>query len=113
MARRLVRRICKNCQETYEPAPEYLVRFNIQPGSGQFRRGKGCQTCSNTGFLGRIGLFEVLEIDSTIKSMIIEHAPMAELQKYMQGLKMRTLEQDGLEKVVAGLTSLEEVAKVV
>jgi type II secretory ATPase GspE/PulE/Tfp pilus assembly ATPase PilB-like protein len=75
-------------------------------------RGKGCEQCSYTGYRGRIGIFELLPINDTIRELIMKGATVRELKEKAVSLGMRTLRQDGIEKVVKGFTSVDEVLRV-
>ncbi|MFA4889534.1 MAG: ATPase, T2SS/T4P/T4SS family, partial [Candidatus Omnitrophota bacterium] len=100
LAQRLVRNICPDCRE------EYL-------SEGQkFFRGKGCVKCLQSGYKGRIGIYEFLPIDDAIKELITAKAPMAEIKKLATSLGMLSLYQDGLQKAKEGKTTLEEVLRV-
>lgn len=110
LAQRLVRKICSQCQITYIPEPEYLTYFSIEVGEHEFMKGKGCGNCHHTGFLGRTGIFEVIELDDPLQALIIEKAPMSALQEYVATAKLKTLKQDALKKVLSGITTIEEAA---
>jgi len=113
ISKRLVRRICKDCLENYTPEAQYLEYFGIEADAYNFTRGKGCNICGNTGYIGRLGIFEVLEFDDNIRHLIIDKASTAVIQEYVEKSGVKTLKQDALEKVLAGLTTLEEVARAV
>ncbi len=108
LSKRLVRRICSDCKISYTPDNRYLEYFGLSK-KDHFIKGNGCEKCRGSGYKGRIGLFEVLEIDNDLRFMILEKAPMNALQEYVDKTKMRTLKQDATEKVLAGETTLEEV----
>lgn len=111
LAQRLVRKICPKCKETYMPSVDLLKDAGLPEGQG-FYRGKGCPGCKNTGFMGRIGIFEFLLINEEIKKLINERASADQIRKAAIKDGMKTLREDGLEKVRAGLTILEEVNRV-
>ena len=113
MSTRLVKKNCPSCKIEYEPSIEYLREFGLEQGQQRFWRGKGCAVCQGTGYSGRTGIFEVLELDNTFRAMIIDRASMADLEAYAVKNGMRTLKEDGLQKVLAGATSLENVAHAV
>lgn len=113
ISKRLVRMICQNCKENYTPAVEYLKYFGLSSGEHTFMRGKGCDACRGTGFSGRIGLFEVLEFDNNLRALIVDKSSMNILQDYIEKSGMKTLKKDAIEKVLAGITTLEEVAHIV
>jgi len=108
ISKRLVRKLCPYCKTAYTPAPQYLEYFKLAKNDHQFFKGTGCKKCNNTGYKGRIGLFEVMEIDDNMRSMIVEKSPMAALQEYTEK-NMKTLKQDSFEKIMAGETTFEEV----
>lgn len=113
ISKRLVRVICSNCKETYIPSPEYLKYFGLASGDHNFIKGKGCDKCGGTGYIGRVGLFEVLVFDNNLRGLIVDKAPMNVLQEYLDKSGMKTLKQDAIEKVLAGITTLEEAAHAV
>ena len=113
IAQRLVRRICENCKEPYTPAEEELKELGIESFSGVFYRGKGCESCLGTGYRGRIGIFEVLEIDEDLKKLITRTQDANEIRKLAREKGFRTMIEDGIEKVVAGITTTSEVISVV
>src|SRR3989344_2200967 len=111
IAKRLVRKVCPDCRTQYSPDKEQLEYLGLE-AERQFIKGKGCETCSETGFYGRTGLFEVLEFDDKLRSLIVERAPMETLQGYVESTGLKTLKRDGAEKILAGVTTVEEVVKV-
>lgn len=113
VAQRLVRKVCPDCRVNYTPHQEFLSYFNIDSASHTFVKGSGCDSCRHTGFKGRTGLFEVLNFDDTVQTLIIEKAPMKSLEEYVAQSGMKTLKQDALQKALAGITTLEEAGKVV
>lgn len=113
ITQRLVRKICPHCAEKYEPSREYLTYFNLNPTDFEFKKGIGCEKCNKTGYLGRTGIFELLEFDDELRSMIIEKAHMIELQRHAEKKGMKTLKEKALEAVEKGITTLEEAASVV
>jgi len=122
LAQRLVRRVCDACRVRYTPAADALALADADaasqatPGAGvprEFTRGTGCSTCRGTGFRGRLGLFELLAIDDTLKDAVGRHAPRAELRRLAHAAGMRPLVADGWRKAALGLTTLEEVLRVV
>lgn len=114
-AQRLVRTVCSYCQEPYEPPDEALKQFGFNDTNGaQFRRGKGCFNCMNTGYRGRTGIFEILTTDSSIQEMILRGASAQSItEAAQQAGKLRTLKEDAMEKVARGITTLEEAASAV
>jgi len=113
MAQRLVRVICEHCKEEYEPTPAVVKKWRLADKKGlRLYRGKGCEFCKGTGFRGRTGLYELLVCDDELREMIINNASETQLRKKAQGKGMRLLSEDGLAKALAGITTLEEVARV-
>ena len=113
MAQRLVRKICKRCGTPYEPSEAELKSLHIDPAKAvgaTFKRGKGCNECSN-GYRGRFGIFEVFVIDDEARKLIYEKVPSSVLRTRAREMGMRTLREDGARKVLAGLTSPEEVIR--
>jgi type IV pilus assembly protein PilB len=113
-AQRLVRRICKDCAEPVEMPPQALIDEGFTPEESktvQIMKGKGCATCNKTGYKGRTGLYEVMEVDDEIKELVLVGASALELKKKAIERGMITLRRSGLIKVAQGLTTLEEVAR--
>jgi type II secretory ATPase GspE/PulE/Tfp pilus assembly ATPase PilB-like protein len=116
VAQRLIRVLCNKCKEPYVPLPEVVARYGLaKPGeeAPQIYRAKGCDACNNIGYKGRLGLFEIMPMDDELRTLIVKHAPADAIKRAAVGLGMRTLQQDGVAKVVAGITSLEEMLRVV
>jgi type IV pilus assembly protein PilB len=113
-AQRLVRRICPECAEVLEMPYQTLVDAGFTPDEAKtirVKKGKGCGTCRNSGYKGRTGLYEVMEIDEEIRELIMVGASAMELKKKAIERGMITLRRSGLIKVMAGITTLEEVAR--
>lgn len=113
IAKRLVRKICPDCRIPHSPDKEQLKYLGLEKTENQYSKGKGCDTCDETGYYGRTGLFEVLEFDDKLRALIVEKAPMDALQNYVESTGLKTLKRDGAEKILAGITTVEEVVKVV
>ncbi len=119
VAQRLARQLCENCNEEYEPTEEELATFgwteeDLPPqGAPRFRRAVGCQACSRTGYRGRIALHELLLITEEIERSVIAGASVADINRLGVEQGMIPLRHDGLRKAALGLTSLEEVLRVV
>jgi general secretion pathway protein E/type IV pilus assembly protein PilB len=114
MAQRLVRKICKKCAAPYMPPESELRSLNIDPTKiekANFMKGKGCSDCSKTGCRGRMGIFEVFLISDEARKLIYEKVPSSVLRVQAREMGMRTLREDGARKVVAGLTTTEEVIR--
>lgn len=113
-AQRLIRRICKDCKEEVHVPVEGLVDVGFSPEeapSVKTYKGKGCQTCNGTGYKGRVGLYEVMEINDELRELIIIGASAIELRKRAVELGMITLRGSGLCKLREGITTIEEVVK--
>ena len=114
MAQRLVRKICKKCAAPYEPTEAELRSLSIDPnnvGNATFRKGKGCDNCNRTGYRGRFGIFEVFVIDDETRKLIYQKVTTSVLRARAREMGMRTLREDGARKVLAGLTSPDEVVR--
>ncbi len=114
MAQRLVRVICPNCKEPYTPTDrekKILGPAAKELANSPLVKGRGCPNCSLTGYKGRKGIFEMFLIDDTIQRMIFEHLPATQLRIRAREMGMRTLREDGLLKVVSGMTTLDEVLR--
>ena len=115
MAQRLVRRICPKCKESYKPSDAELHLLGglaEQVAAAQLVHGKGCADCNGTGYRGRLGIYEIFVLNDEAKHMINEEVSSADLRNQARELGMRTLREDGLRKVVAGMTTLDEVFRV-
>ena len=116
VAQRLARLLCEKCREAHVPNPEELREAGIvdaRHAEGQFFRAVGCTACSNTGYRGRFGLYEVMPMTEEIERLTVERASSNAIREVAIDQGMRTLREDGLEKAAAGLTSIEEIARVV
>jgi len=114
-AQRLVRKICPNCKEPYYPSEEVLNHWNLDVSNSQhFFKGKGCINCMHTGYKGRTGIYEVLVVDEMIQDLILKKKPAHEItQAAVETGKLKTLKENAVEKVLKGITTLEEIASVV
>lgn len=113
IAQRLVRRICVSCNEPYTPSSELLEKFRLRAQDTVFYRGRGCPACGHTGHAGRVGIYEVLRMTPSLKERILRKANEAELQKTATLTGTRFLLEDAIDKVRQGLTTLEEVLRVI
>lgn len=114
IAQRLVRKICPSCSGADSaPRAEYINFLGLQGMTIDYRRGMGCEACNNTGYHGRIGVFEVLIFDDELRAMIVDKASMNELQAYAEKSGMTTLRQNAINLVMNGVTTLEEAVRVV
>jgi general secretion pathway protein E/type IV pilus assembly protein PilB len=112
MAQRLVRRLCVKCKEPHRLAESELGALHIEAshlGEASVMRPVGCERCRQTGYKGRTGIFEIFEIDDEVRHMVNNRASTLLLRERARALGMRTLREDGVRKVLAGLTSAEEV----
>jgi type IV pilus assembly protein PilB len=110
-AQRLVRRICPHCRQEYTPDSDLLRHLNL-PSDMRFTRGRGCDACSGIGYKGRIGIYEMLPIDPVIGRMVEHAAATNEITATARQQGMRSLYEDGLQKVTDGITTIEEVHRV-
>ncbi len=113
VAQRLGRRICARCKETYTPSSGLLEKLRVEKPEMIFYRGRGCSSCGGTGYAGRIGVYELLRLTPTIKELINRKATEAELRKAAGLSGTRFLLEDAMEKVQQGVTTLEEVLRVI
>ena len=115
LAQRLVRSICQNCKQPYEPSASELSLLGVtedQVGSANFMEGAGCEKCGNNGFRGRKGVFEIFVVNAEIEEMIYHNVSIVELRKKAREMGMRSMREDGFRKVLAGITTLDEVLMV-
>jgi type IV pilus assembly protein PilB len=118
LAQRLARKLCTHCCEMYTPNTDELLKARVSPevtaaSDGMvFYRKKGCPRCNQTGYKGRIGIYQLLTMTETLESLAVRNASREEIERAAIGEGMRTLWDDGLAKVAAGLTSIEELARV-
>ena len=113
-AQRLIRRICKDCKQEHQAPVEALIEVGFSTEEAKTiktYKGKGCSTCNNTGYKGRIGLYEVMEITDELRELILIGASALELRKKAVDDGMITLRESGLHKIRAGVTTLEEVVR--
>jgi type IV pilus assembly protein PilB len=114
IAQRLVRRICRNCKEEYQPSEAQLMELGLTPedvAGRVFFYGKGCDYCNNTGYRGRLGIFEIMVADEEIKELIMGSASTAVLRAEARKRGMRTLRESGLLAIYDGVTTIEEVVR--
>jgi type IV-A pilus assembly ATPase PilB len=115
MAQRLVRKLCQNCKQPYELSEAEIDTLGLdatQLAEATIMKGEGCEKCKGLGYKGRMGIFEIFQIDDEVRHMINEKSSTIELRKRAREMGMRTLREDGIRKVLAGLTSAEEVIGV-
>jgi type IV pilus assembly protein PilB len=114
-AQRLARKVCPACKEEEKFPVSTLVQLGFSEEDAQSLscyKGKGCPACNNSGYKGRIALYEVMPVGSDIKEMVLEGASADELKKTAIRLGMKTLRMSGLTKVKEGVTSIEEILRV-
>jgi type IV pilus assembly protein PilB len=114
VAQRLVRRICSDCKDWYEPGVEVLRELQVdkaQVGERKFAFGKGCKTCNGTGYRGRVAIFEIMVISETIRELIMNKASNTQLRTTARQEGMRTLRESGLLSIFEGKTTVEEVLR--
>jgi type IV pilus assembly protein PilB len=118
LAQRLARKLCTHCCEAYQPTKEELLESRVSTDVAHasdgalFYRKKGCPRCNHTGYRGRIGVFQLLAVTEEVAALVVRQASRDEIAKKGLEQGMRTLWDDGMEKVAAGLTSVEELARV-
>ncbi len=114
LAQRLIRTICPDCRTAYDPSEAMLAQLGLSPheiGDKNFYYGKGCATCNNTGYKGRKGIFELLDMSEPIRELINQRAPTVVLRQKAIEMGMVTLRADGLRTIFDGKTTIEEVLK--
>ncbi|RMF61943.1 MAG: type II/IV secretion system protein, partial [Calditrichaeota bacterium] len=114
VAQRLVRKLCHECKKPYRPNPALLKSLNLSADVKEttLYRGVGCFNCRNTGYKGRVGIYEIMVVDDEIREMILQNASASQIKKVALRNGMRSLRQDGVSRVLKGVTSLEEVLRV-
>lgn len=113
-AQRLVRRVCSKCAEPLIGGEQAAIDAGLDPAlarTAKFMKGRGCEKCNNTGYKGRVGLFEVMEINDAQRQLILDNASATQLRQQAIADGMITLRQSGLQKVCEGITTVEEVAR--
>jgi type IV pilus assembly protein PilB len=117
LAQRLLRVVCKQCRQRYEPSDTELRSIGVDPGrvrDTHFWRAEGCAACDHSGYRGRLGIYELLQMDTTLREMTFRGEPMVRLRDYAwQSGGMSTLLQDGVRKVLQGHTTIPELLRVV
>lgn len=115
LAQRLIRRVCEKCKETYTPTDETLRNLGLEDKIGQnlqFNRGRGCKLCSQSGYKGRIGIYELLKVTLSIQELVLKRASADDIRAAAIKEGLSTLRISALEKLLSGLTTPEEVARV-
>jgi len=114
LAQRLIRKTCMECREVIKVHPQLLIDLGVPPDevkSFQVYKGKGCSLCNNTGYKGRVGLYEVMPMKEEVKELILSRASTSEIKKEAIRLGMKTLRQSGIAKIKEGVTTIEEVLR--
>jgi type IV pilus assembly protein PilB len=114
IAQRLVRKICTNCKEAYEPTEEQLLELDLTPDmvkGKKFYYGRGCDQCNNTGYKGRMGLYEIMIFDDNMRELVMNNASTNVLRNAAKKMGMVTLREKGLKAIFDGITTIEEVVK--
>lgn len=112
LAQRLIRRVCKNCAEQYDPTDEELQLLGIDReflAGRKFWRGRGCELCNNTGYKRRVGIFELLHVTSDIQNLINQRAPTQDIKAKAMEQGMMTMREDGINQILQGVTTASEV----
>jgi general secretion pathway protein E len=107
--------LCEDCRRIYEPNPIYLKSIGFSPelfSEHTVYKALGCENCFNTGYRGRLGIFEIMVLTERLKSLILKTFDSNRIKSEAVRQKMRTLRQDGMAKVLKGLTTVEEVLRV-
>ncbi len=117
LAQRLGRKVCANCKEPYEVEGHELRRFGFKPESPDQKitlwRGKGCEVCRHTGYKGRLGIYSLMRVNDEIAELVVRRAPLNDVRDAAKANGMLELKEDGLQKVLEGITTPEEVMRVV
>jgi type II secretory ATPase GspE/PulE/Tfp pilus assembly ATPase PilB-like protein len=118
LSQRLARRICRHCIEPYQPRRDLLLGFGFDPDAPEnrdvvFYHGRGCEHCRYTGYSGRIAVFEIMEMNAELAELVAKRATHGQIREAAMASGMMTLAQDGFRKVLAGITTVEDLARVV
>jgi general secretion pathway protein E len=115
LAQRLVRKICPDCRQSYQPAAEVIREMGLAdavPAGATFYRGEGCPKCMDIGYRGRTGIYELLSVDEQVRDLLLQNKDAASIKAAAMRKGMKTLRDAGLVKALAGETSIEEVLRV-
>jgi general secretion pathway protein E len=116
LAQRLVRKLCPHCKEPYEALPEMVTQLGLTKFTGggdvTLYHARGCAHCSNTGYMGRFCILEMLPMSDPLRSLVMKHATSSELKAEAQREGMVSMYEDGMRKAIGGLTTFEEVLRV-
>jgi type IV pilus assembly protein PilB len=114
LAQRLVRRICTNCRTEFMPSPEVCIELGLSPAEAATKKwsyGKGCERCNNTGYKGRMGIYELLIMNEKLREMVVAEASLDDFRNECRRQGMRSLRESGLLAIHSGLTSIAEVLR--
>jgi type IV pilus assembly protein PilB len=114
LAQRLVRKICQNCKTEFMPAPEVCMELGLtveEASTKKFYYGKGCEKCNNTGYKARMGIYELLVMNDTLRDMIVAEASLDDFRNACRKFGMRTLRETGMSMIHNGQSSIEEVLR--
>jgi type II secretory ATPase GspE/PulE/Tfp pilus assembly ATPase PilB-like protein len=113
VGQRLVRKLCKPCKQAYKPNKMHRMLLNLSKTDITVYRQTGCERCEQRGYKGRMALMEICRIDEPLQDLIAHHATTYDIKKYVKSIGFHNLAQDAIRRVVGGITSLEEVSRVV
>jgi type IV pilus assembly protein PilB len=113
VAQRLARRICMNCREPYVPSAEVIRKLQLERDSHEFLHGRGCAACGETGYSGRVGIFEILRMTPRLKELVGRRATEAEMRSAATDAGTRSLLRNAIDKLRQGLTTAEEILRVI
>ena len=117
MAQRLCRKVCNNCKEPYRVPAHFLSKFGYKPEDPDSQvtlyEGKGCEECRGKGYKGRVGLYELMTMNEEIAELVVRRAPVADIRDAAKANGMKELREDGLQKILEGMTTPDEVMRVV
>jgi type IV pilus assembly protein PilB len=114
IGQRLIRTICPECKNSYYPSKEMLKQLGLDVEKNiKLSKGKGCQTCYDSGFKGRIGIYELIEVDQDLQRLILENPSGEQLKKFVVQKNIRTILKEGIDKVIEGVTTFEEVNRAI
>ena len=114
LAQRLIRKICQSCRTEFTPSPEVCLELGMTPqeaATKKFYYGKGCEKCNNTGYKGRMGIYELLVMNDVLREMIMTEASLDDFREACRKYGMRTLRESGMVGIHAGMTTIEEIVR--
>lgn len=111
LSQRLVRRVCHGCARDYVPPEVERQKYRLK-GDVRFRMGAGCEKCGGTGYLGRIGIFQLMPVSEAMRELVLRRSSLFALEEQVESEKIASLASDGIGKAEAGLTTLEELDRV-